>query len=317
MPTEPPLDVQYEDGPLTYSALPSPTIFPPRLPSLASDPGDSESSAAPSPTAEDFPMESASLPSHPSADDRDAFERALRAANACPACKAEGAVRLSAEEGMRCGACGWGIHPEVLRPLEEAFASHGCVRTYYGLLKKTGNNSLATDPPAKDTCLSSPTRPLPTRSSSAPEAAAMSSSRRDPRLLHRLLPRPLSRLSGLCPLLLSSLLSLAHSSSHANVAALAYSSSLCSYAACGPLSSVCVALDASARLPVTFTLLLISLISHSRRTSPPCPPHPLTLALHPSTPAAPPLRLQAAASSPTPPHPPLLPLHRLASDLRL
>lgn len=131
MPTEPPLDVQYEDGPFTYSALPSPTIFPPRLPSLASDPGDSASSAAPSPTAEDFPMESASLPSHPSANDRDAFERALRDVHTCPACKAEGAVRLSAEEGMKCGACGWGIHVDVLRPLEEAFVSHGCVRARF------------------------------------------------------------------------------------------------------------------------------------------------------------------------------------------
>ncbi|KAL7342291.1 hypothetical protein BJY59DRAFT_594008 [Rhodotorula toruloides] len=81
--------------------------------------------AAPSPTAEDFPMESASLPSHPSANDRDAFERALRDVHTCPACKAEGAVRLSAEEGMKCGACGWGIHVDVLRPLEEAFVSHG------------------------------------------------------------------------------------------------------------------------------------------------------------------------------------------------
>ncbi|BGP27208.1 hypothetical protein Rt10032_c12g4770 [Rhodotorula toruloides] len=122
---EPPLDVQYEDGLLTYSALPSPTTFPPRLPSLASDPGDSASSAAASPTAEDFSMQSASHPSYPSAHDRDAFELALRKVKACPACKAEGKVRLSAEAGMRCGSCGWGIHPEVLRPLEEAFVSHG------------------------------------------------------------------------------------------------------------------------------------------------------------------------------------------------
>lgn len=131
---EPPLDVQYEDGPLAYSALPSPTVFPPRLPSLASDPGDSASSAALSPTSEDFPMESAPLPSLSSADDRDAFEGALRATIACPACKAEGGVSLSAEAGMRCGACGWGINPEVLRPLAEAFIAHGCVQISSHLL---------------------------------------------------------------------------------------------------------------------------------------------------------------------------------------
>ncbi|GAA6046688.1 hypothetical protein JCM3770_003118 [Rhodotorula araucariae] len=121
---EPPLDILYADD-----ALPSPALYPPhtrRLPSLASAPASSASSVGalsePEPDGDSgMDLDGAH------GDDLAAFAAALRTAP-CPACAASapgGSLTLTDAEGLRCGACGWGIPPSVMAPLAGAFVSHG------------------------------------------------------------------------------------------------------------------------------------------------------------------------------------------------
>lgn len=107
---EPPPDLLYDENDLLASALALP-----RLPSLASDPGNSSQ-------AEDTDME---LDDDAEVDPASihAFEVAL-AETACPSCRAVKGCIEAKDGGARCGSCGWGIALEVLKPLGEAFGSH-------------------------------------------------------------------------------------------------------------------------------------------------------------------------------------------------
>ncbi|BGP19603.1 hypothetical protein JCM10213v2_007698 [Rhodosporidiobolus nylandii] len=131
-----------------FLSLPSPSLIPPRLPSLASDPG---SSSAPSDSELDADMDlgesqdsQSSLSAPPRQDPGgeqpalQAFDEALLGAQ-CPACKAEGAVQGDGKGGARCAAagagemassrgaagCGWGIDPGVMEPLRTGWVRHG------------------------------------------------------------------------------------------------------------------------------------------------------------------------------------------------
>lgn len=126
---EPPMDMLYEEGDDPLLSL-SHTISVPRLPSLASDPGSSSSSAedmdadmeVDSGDSQDSATPTARPP--PSAESLAIFEQALLGAS-CPSCRAtEGCIQGDETLGAGCQVCGWRIAMEVLRPLEVAFAGH-------------------------------------------------------------------------------------------------------------------------------------------------------------------------------------------------
>ncbi|GAA5826670.1 hypothetical protein JCM11251_002847 [Rhodosporidiobolus azoricus] len=146
---EPPLDLLYDDLDPSLLSLPSPSLIPPRLPSLTSDAGSGPPSTCSSIAGGgDSDMDddwgesldrdsafSAAGPAEPTDEALRAFDGALLGAP-CPACGVTGrTVQPDSAGGARCSSpssagggeeagCGWAIPGEVMHPLRRAFASH-------------------------------------------------------------------------------------------------------------------------------------------------------------------------------------------------
>ena len=64
-----------------------------------------------------------SLPA-PTAESISIFEHSL-SETVCPSCRApSGCIKSDDLGGAKCEVCGWGIGPDILRPLSFAFAAH-------------------------------------------------------------------------------------------------------------------------------------------------------------------------------------------------